>query len=60
MAAAISYPYLAEVEQGHKAPSLALLARLAHALWLTPSELLTRAEALPERMCPQPAEATGA
>jgi len=42
----LSYPYLAELENGTKQPSQAALAAIAEALELRPSELLERAEAL--------------
>src|SRR3954462_2069641 len=42
----LSYPYLAELENGTKRPSQAALAAIAEALELRPSELLERAEAL--------------
>jgi transcriptional regulator with XRE-family HTH domain len=44
--AALSYPYVAELERGRKAPSAAALTAIAAALEVTPSELLARAEQL--------------
>lgn len=37
----LSYPYLSEIENGDKEPSMTAFARLATALRLTPSELLS-------------------
>jgi transcriptional regulator with XRE-family HTH domain len=42
--AGVSYPFLAEIENGTKLPSLEKLAALADALGTTPSALLVRAE----------------
>jgi transcriptional regulator with XRE-family HTH domain len=42
----LSYPYVAELENGTKRPSSSALDALAAALELRPSELLERAEAL--------------
>jgi transcriptional regulator with XRE-family HTH domain len=44
--ASLSYPYLSELENGLKAPSARALAQLAHALELSPAELLARAETM--------------
>ncbi|HLM05338.1 MAG TPA: helix-turn-helix transcriptional regulator [Blastococcus sp.] len=44
--AALSYPYLSELENGSKAPSAKALAQLAVALQLSPADLLARAEAI--------------
>lgn len=49
-AAGISYPFLAEVENGTKLPSLEKLAALANALSTTPSALLVRAEQIQLRL----------
>lgn len=46
LAAAVSYPHLAEIENGKKLPSMTVLARLAEALGTTPSGLLARAESI--------------
>lgn len=40
----MSYPYLSEIENGHKTPGSAMLARLADALGTTTAVLLARAE----------------
>ena len=42
----LSYPYIAELENGTKRPSQSALTAIAAALELRPSELLERAEAL--------------
>src|SRR4051794_33461478 len=42
----LSYPYVAELENGTKRPSQAALTAIAEALELRPSELLERAEAM--------------
>lgn len=42
--AAVSYPFLAEIESGKKNPSKPTLDRIADALKVTPSELLAYAE----------------
>ena len=42
----LSYPYIAEIENGGKYPSQKAIAALAGALETTPSELLRRAERL--------------
>jgi transcriptional regulator with XRE-family HTH domain len=48
--AGISYPFLAEVENGTKLPSLEKLAALAAALGTTPSALLVRSEQIELRL----------
>lgn len=40
----LSYPYVSEIENGMKTPSTKALSQLAHALQLSPSELMARAE----------------
>lgn len=45
-AARVSYPYLSELEKGTKRGSTQKVAQIAHALGLTLSQLLARAEAL--------------
>jgi transcriptional regulator with XRE-family HTH domain len=45
----LSYPYLAEIEQGKKRPSTEALLPIARALGLRQSELIERAERLLER-----------
>ena len=40
----ISYPFLAEVENGMKSPSLARLDLIAEALWVSTSDLMRRAD----------------
>jgi transcriptional regulator with XRE-family HTH domain len=47
LASGLSYPYLAELENGSKTPSARALQAVAHALQLTPAELLAHAENLP-------------
>jgi transcriptional regulator with XRE-family HTH domain len=42
--AGISYPYLAEIEDGRKVPSHKMLTRIADALAMTPGALMMRAE----------------
>lgn len=42
----LSYPYISEIENGAKQPSMTALAKLAAALGATPAELLERAEVL--------------
>jgi transcriptional regulator with XRE-family HTH domain len=44
--AALSYPYLSELENGSKAPSAKALGQLADALELSPADLLALAEAM--------------
>jgi transcriptional regulator with XRE-family HTH domain len=51
-AANVSYPYLAEIETGHKAPALPCLERIANVLGLTVPKLLARAELLPDLSLP--------
>lgn len=48
-AAKISYPFLAEVENGNKRPSMAKLADIAQALDLTVGALMERAHQIDER-----------
>ena len=50
----VSYPYLAEIEQGVKRPSTEALIPIAQALGLKQSELLQRAEQLLEREASKP------
>ena len=50
----LSYPYIAELENGTKRPSSRTLAALAEALELRPSELLDRAEQLRAASTPPP------
>lgn len=45
-ASGLSYPYIAELENGGKFPSQKALQALADALEMSPSELLARAEAI--------------
>lgn len=45
--AGLSYPYIAEIENGSKSPSQRALGGLAEALNMTPSELMERAEQIP-------------
>ncbi len=45
-AAGLSYPYVAELENGGKQPSSRALNSLASALGMTPADLLRRAEGL--------------
>jgi len=47
-ASEMSYPYLSEIENGSKYPSMEMLIKLAAAIELSPAELMVRAEALPE------------
>jgi transcriptional regulator with XRE-family HTH domain len=42
----MSYPYLAEIENGQKMPAPTMLARIAAALHVTPSRLMALADAL--------------
>jgi transcriptional regulator with XRE-family HTH domain len=44
--AALSYPYLSELENGSKAPSAKALGQLADALELSPADLMALAEAM--------------
>lgn len=48
-AAGISYPFLAEVENGNKRPSMTKLNDIAEALGMTSSELMARAHEIEER-----------
>lgn len=43
-AAGVSYPYLAEIEDGRKTPSSAMLAKIADALETKPSLVMAMAE----------------
>jgi transcriptional regulator with XRE-family HTH domain len=45
----ISYPFLAEVENGHKQPSMAKLNEIAEALGMTAAALLARAGLIEEQ-----------
>jgi transcriptional regulator with XRE-family HTH domain len=49
-AAGLSYSYLAEIENGSKQPSSKALSSIAHALRLSPAELMASAEHLAERI----------
>jgi transcriptional regulator with XRE-family HTH domain len=48
--AGLSYPYIAEIENGSKSPSQRALANVADALGMTASELMERAEQLPSSL----------
>lgn len=52
--AGISYPFLAEVENGNKRPSMAKLEDIAAALDMTPGALMERARAIDERFGTDP------
>ena len=43
---AISYPFLAEIEDGRKSPSMVMLARIASALQVPPSAVLDFADSI--------------
>jgi XRE family transcriptional regulator, regulator of sulfur utilization len=43
-AAEISVTYLSEIERGQRNPTVAVMARIAHALGMRLSELVARAE----------------
>jgi transcriptional regulator with XRE-family HTH domain len=57
--AGISYPFLAEVENGNKRPSMAKLADIAAALDMTPGALMERARAIDERFGTEPTGTSG-
>lgn len=57
-ASGLSYPYIAELENGGKFPSQKALQALADALGMLPSDLLARAEALESASPPVQSAAT--
>ena len=57
-AADLSYPYVAEIENGGKQPSAKALQALARALGTSPSQLLARSEMLGEHDASTPAESS--